>query len=412
MNPSRFPAPSPLLAQWTLDPSVVFLNHGSFGATPRAVLEARHRYEAMMEREPVSFFVEHLEPLMDSMRAELAAFLRCRPEAIAPMPNASIAVATVIESSNLSPGDEILITEHEYPACQNSLRRAAARRGASVVKAPLPFPCPSPHAAAESILSAVTPRTRLVMLSHVTSPSGMILPVEPLVRELESRGVRVLVDGAHAAGMIPTLDLDALGASYYCGNCHKWICSPKGSAFLYVRSDLRQLVRPLALSNNAEKPKPGRSQFLTEFDYIGTQDYSSILAIPDALRIMPTFMPGGWPAIMRHNHDLVLAGRKLVCEALGVEPPCPETMIGSIATIVLPPHAPERHARLMARPSRYHDALQDALVTKHRIQVPVWGVPGHPARFLRLSAQLYTTMEQYHYLVDALKAELALEAAY
>lgn len=366
------------------------------------------RYRARMENEPIRFFVEELQPLMDRVRQALAAFLTCRPECLAPMPNASIAVATVLENVKLAPGDEILTTSHEYPACLNSLRRAAAKWGAKVVMVDLPFPCRGPGEIEEAILAARTDRTRLALISHVTSPSAMVLPVEKLVRELEGAGVACLIDGAHAAGMLPWLDLGGLGASYYTSNCHKWVCSPKGSAFLYVREDLRQGFRPLALSNNAEKPKPGREQFLTEFDYVGTQDYTALLAIPEALGFMASLVPGGWRGVMARNHALAAWGREVVCRGLGVEKPCPDEMVGSTATLVLPEHEPERHARLMARPTRFHDALQDALLSRWRIQAPVWGVGG-TRRFVRVSAQLYNSAAQYQYLARALASEFEAE---
>ena len=406
---SPLPAPSPLAAHWDLDPSIVFLNHGSFGACPRAVLAAQSRLRAEMEREPVAFFVERLFSLMDTMREALGRFLHCPATDLAPVPNATTGVATVFDNLRLDPGDEILFTEHEYEACRNSAKRCAARWGASVIVAPIPFPIASPDAAFDAVLTQVTPRTRLAMISHVTSPTGLVLPVERLVPELERRGVRTLIDGAHAPGMVPTLDLSTLRPSYYTANCHKWVCSPKGSAFLYVRPDLQAGFRPLALSNNAERPVPGRPQFLTEFDYVGTQDVTPLLAIPDAIREVAALVPGGWPEVMRRNHDLCLVGRRLLCDAIGMEPPAPESMIGSIATMVLPPHPPEMRQRLAARPTRYHDALQDALIARHRVQVPVWGLAGKPDRFLRISAQLYNSIDQYAHLATALKAELAAE---
>lgn len=407
---NTLPSYSPLFQNWTLEPDLVFLNHGSFGACPREVLAAQDGYRARMEREPVRFFVEEFQGLMDRTRRDLAGFLGCDWDEIAPVPNATVASATVFDNLNLKPGDEILINEHEYPACQNNARRAAARAGASVVTTSMPFPIAGPEQVVDAILNKVTPRTRLAMISHVTSPTGLVLPVERLVAELESRGVRVFVDGAHAPGMVASLNLGTLKASYYTANCHKWICSPKGGAFLFVRRDRQEGFRPVVLSNNAEKPKAGRAQFLTEFEFVGTADYTPLFAISDALRVMGGMVEGGWPEVMRRNHELAVRGRDLVCQELGIVPPAPEAMLGSIVTMILPTHGPEREARLKARPSAYHDALQDALIRKHRIQVPVWGLAGKPERFVRISAQVYNTIEQYAYLARALKAELAEEA--
>ena len=301
-KPTSLPRPSDLFKNWALDPEVVFLNHGSFGACPRAVLEVQSEMRAKMEREPIRFFMEQMDGLMDGAHAELAGFLKCRAEDLVFVPNATIAVATILMNleRELKPGDELLMTGHEYPACMNSMRRAAERTGAKLISVQLPFPLKSPDEIVSAVMAGVTPRTKVLLISHVTSPSGLIVPVERIVPELEKRGIVVIVDGAHAPGFVAGLDVAKLGASFYTANCHKWICSPKGSAFLHIREDRQKGAggfRPLALSNNAEKPKPGRSQFLTEFDYIGTNDCTSIYAIPDAIACVGGLVPGGWPEV-------------------------------------------------------------------------------------------------------------------
>ena len=401
---------------WALDPAITYLNHGSFGAAPRKVLETQSDLRARMEAEAVKFFVEDYTDLMDAARRALADFVHCNWQDLAPIANATTAVATIldslVDSGRIAPGDELLINDHEYPACQNNFRRAARRSGAKVVTAPIPFPCPDPQAANDAILEKVTAKTRLVLISHVTSPTGLVLNVAPLVAELESRGVHCLVDGAHAPGMVPTLNLNSLNASFYTANCHKWICSPKGSAFLHVRRDLQDELRPLALSNNAEKPNPDRSHFLTEFDYQGTSDQTAFMSIPSAISFMGALLPGGWPQLMQHNHDLCIAGRNLICNELGIEPPAPDSMIGSISTMILPPHDPHNPAlreRLMRRKSAYHDAIQDHILRDNHIQVPFWGLAGKPERFVRISAQLYNSIEQYERLAKAVKAALETE---
>jgi isopenicillin-N epimerase len=255
------PSPSDLAKHWTLDSDVVFLNHGSFGACPRAVLERQSELRARLEREPVRWFIETLDPLMDEARAAAAAFVSCPTEDLVFVPNATQAVATVLLNlePTLKPGDEMLATVHEYPACLNNLRRIAARTGAKLVNVAIPFPLTSPDQVTQAVLSAVTPRTRLALVSQVTSPSGLILPVEQIVPDLERRGIPVILDGAHAPGMTPRADLSLLRPSYYTANFHKWVCSPKGSAILHVRSDRQRDFRPWCLSNNAEKPKPAAS---------------------------------------------------------------------------------------------------------------------------------------------------------
>ncbi len=409
------PTPSEFARHWDLDPGVVFLNHGSFGAAPREVKLAQQRLRDRMESEPVRFFVEAHRGLLDAARDALAHFIHCDPGDIAPVTNATVGVATVlqnlVDSGSLKPGDELLTNTHEYPACQNNLRRAAARTGAKVVSVDLPFPCSGPRAVVDAILAGVTPRTRLALISHVTSPTGLVLPVEDLVPALAKLGVETLVDGAHAPGMIESLDLSGLRPTYYTGNLHKWACAPKGSAFLYVSKERRARApfRPVVLSNNAENAIAGRDQFLTEFDFVGTADYTPFHVLPETLGFMGGLLPGGWTELMRRNRALAIAGREVLCRTLGVEPPAPAEMLGSLATICLPALPPEASARLGARSTRYGNPLQDALLERWKIQVPVWGLAGKPYRTLRIAAQMYNTIQQYEYLAQALKAELAAE---
>ncbi len=399
----NLPKPSDLAHHWALDPEVAYLNHGSFGACPREVLEAQGRRRAQMEREAVRYFIEDYDALIDAARAAVAGFVNASPEDVVFVPNATTGVATALAhlESTLKPGDEILVNDHEYPGCLTNVRRTAARTGASVISVALPFPIKGPEQVEEQVLSRVTARTRVALISHITSPTALVLPVDRIVPELERRGIPVILDGAHAIGQAPGLDVTRLGASYYTSNCHKWLCAPKGVAFLWVRPDRQQGLKPLVLSNNAERPRPGRKHMLTEFDYVGTGDYTGYVSVPDAIRVVGAMAPGGWPEVIRRNHELALRGRDVLCRALGVEPPAPDSMLGSMASVTLPAGPEERP------PSRYHDALQDALLDRHGIQVPVWKGGGH--RLIRISAQLYNSAEQYEHLGAALVEELALE---
>ncbi|MEO1007878.1 MAG: aminotransferase class V-fold PLP-dependent enzyme [Planctomycetota bacterium] len=414
---------------WIHEPGVTFLNHGSFGGCPAAVLETQAAWRARLEAEPVRFFGEDLFGLLDWVRGDVAGFLGCDPGGLVFVPNATTGVATVLANLDLRAGDEILLTDHEYPACANNLRHVAAQSGATPVAATLPFPDPTPDAIVEAVLGRVTERTRAALISHITSASAMVLPVERLVPELERRGVRTIVDGAHVPGHLP-LDLDALAPSYYTGNLHKWVCSPKGSAVLGVREDHRDNFRPMVLSNMAEQPPADRPRLHTEFDYVGTQDPTAVLTVPAALRIMAAIArsepprrspaaelpPDGvldeaWSTIRERNRALAVEGRRIVCDALEAAPPVPDEMTACIALIALPPHDDDARARLEARPTRYHDALQDALLARHRIQVPVHSIPGPGGRVrcVRISAQLFNTREQYAALAEALREELRRE---
>ena len=232
-------SPSPHAALWPLERGLAFLNHGSFGACPTEVLRHQSALRAEMEAEPVRFLSRELDDRLDAARTALAAFVGAAPEDLAFVTNATSGVNAVLRSLPLGPDDELLTTDHAYKACWNTLEFVAERARARVVVAPIPFPLSSPDEVVGAVLSRVTARTRLALLDHVTSPTALILPIERLIAELGRRGIDVLVDGAHAPGMLP-LDLGALGAAYYSGNCHKWLCAPKGSAFLWVRRDRRQ----------------------------------------------------------------------------------------------------------------------------------------------------------------------------
>ncbi|WP_437957166.1 aminotransferase class V-fold PLP-dependent enzyme [Sorangium sp. So ce119] len=398
MSPNAFPDPraGAVRELWPLDPAVTFLNHGSYGACPRAVLEAQQRYRDQVERQPVRFFLRELEPLLDAARGELASFVGADPEDLVFVSNATAGVNTVLRSLPLGADDEICVTDHGYNACRNAAEAAAARAGARVVVAAVPFPIEAPEQVIEAVLAAVGPRTRLVLVDHVTSPTGLVFPVAALAAELAGRGVDLLVDGAHAPGMVP-LDLRALGAAYYTGNCHKWLCAPKGAGFLHVRRDRQGAIRPLVISHGANSPRADRSRFLLEFDWTGTSDPSAALCVADALRFLGALLPGGWPALRAHNRATALAARDVLCEALGCRPPAPDAMIGALATVPLP-DAPSSPPRL--------DPLQDALLERWGIEVPVFAWPASPRRWLRISGQIYNERSHYERLAAALAALL------
>jgi isopenicillin-N epimerase len=383
---------------WPLDPKVVFLNHGSFGSCPLPVLEFQRALRDRMERQPVQFLVRELEPLLDEARAVLARFVGARPENLVFVPNATSGVNTVVRSLGFGPGDELLVTNHEYNACRNALEFAATRAGAKVVVAPVPFPFENPGQLEEAIMGRVTPRTRLALIDHVTSQTAVILPVERLVRELAQRGVDTMVDGAHGPGMVP-LNVEQLGAAYYTGNCHKWLCAPKTAAFLHVRPDRQQLIHPLSISHGYTSPRTDRSRFLIEFGWTGTLDPTACLCVPEALRFMGSLAPGGWSEVMARNRALALEGRKILCQTLEIAPPCPEDCLGSMASVPLP------DAREAERPEPplYLDPLQDQLLARHAIEVPVIAWPGFPRRLLRISAQLYNSSAQCRLLAGALR---------
>lgn len=372
---------------WTIDPTVTFLNHGSFGACPLPVLAAQQQWRERMERQPLQFLGREIETLLDVARSELAAFVGAEADDLAFIPNATTGINAVLRSLEFQPGDELLTTNHEYNACRNALNYVADRAGLQVVVAEVPFPIAASEQVVAAVLEQVSPRTRLVLLDHVTSQTGLVFPITQLVQELSAQGIDTLVDGAHAPGMV-ALNLPALGATYYTGNCHKWLCAPKGAAFLYVQRDRQSQIRPLTISHGANSPRRDRSRFRLEFDWMGTDDPTPYLCVPEAIRWLGSLLPGGWPQLMAHNHELAIAARQRLCHALDQPLPCPNEMIGSLAVVPLP--------------DGDWQALQQALWEQYRIEVPIipWLTP--LSRQLRISAQLYNYFDQYEYLAKAL----------
>jgi isopenicillin-N epimerase len=388
-----------LAALWPLDRDVVFLNHGSFGACPSAVLRQQAALRDELEAEPVRFLSREIDDRLAAARKALAAFVGADPDDLAFVVNATSGVNAVLRSRVFAANDELLVTDHAYNACRNTLNFVAERSGARVVVVTIPFPVGSPSEVVDAVLARVTPRTRLALLDHVTSPTGLILPVERLSAALRGRGVDVLIDGAHAPGMLP-VNLSALGATYYSGNCHKWLCAPKGSAFLWTRRDRQLDVRPLTISHGANAVWPGRSRYRLEFDWTGTSDPTAWLTVPRAIEYLGGLLPGGWPALMARNHALAVDARRLLCEALDTPPPCPDDMIGSLASLRLPDGDGEARWRRV-------DPLQRRLFEAWGIEVPVMSWPAPPRRLIRISAQLYNRREHYERLAQALAKELA-----
>ena len=384
--------PSDFASHWTLDPDVVFLNHGSFGACPKVVLDRQTELRAQMERESLRFFLQELPPLVAEARAVMAAFLGADPADLAFVVNATQGVNAVLRSFPFKPGDEVLVIDHAYAACKNAVDFVVDRSGATTRVVDIPFPLSDPAEVVSAVMAGVTDRTVLAMLDHVTSPTGIVLPIAELTRALEDRGVDVLVDGAHVPGMFP-LDLDALGAHYYTGNAHKWLAAPKGTAVLHVRKDRQDRVRPTSISHAASLP--AGSRFLAEFDWPGTDDPTGWLTLPTAINFFETVMPGGFEAVARRNHQLAVQARAHVCAALGVSPAAPESMIGTLANIELP------WADVPAGADHFQlEPLQRALYEEWRIQIPVIRFGGR--RWIRLSAHLYNDLSQYQLLAHAL----------
>jgi isopenicillin-N epimerase len=409
--------PSALASHWSLDPTVAFLNHGSYGACPTEVLAVQREWRDRLERQPVKFLSRELDGNLAEVRRAVGRFVGADPDDLGLIVNATGGVNAVVRSLRFEPGEEILTTDHEYNAILNVARHVAARDGARVVVTRLPFPAVSDDDVVERIVAGATDRTRLAIISHVTSPTALVLPIARIVAALADRGIDTLVDGAHAPGMVP-LDLDALGAAYYAANLHKWVCAPKGSAFLHVRRDLQAAIRPATISHGANAPETRGPRFRNEFDWQGTQDPTAWLAVPAALDVVGGLVDGGWPAVMARTHAMAVEAGRVVADVLGtaadVEPATllsAEAMIGSMVALPMPPDGPLGGAGSADQSSPLEaDPLQTAIYDRFAVEVPIgpWPVPAAeppspPTRVIRVAMALHNDRDDVDRLVDALE---------
>ncbi len=369
---------------------VVFLNHGSFGACPRPVFDVYQNLQRELEAEPVDFLARErtLPDRLAAARARLAAFVGADRDEIVFVPNTTTGLNIVARSLDLRPGDEILSTDHEYGAMDRTWAFVCGKTGAVHVPRVLPLPLGDPQAVVEAVWGGVSGRTRVLFVSQISSTSGVRLPVEELVARARARGIFTIVDGAHGPGQLD-LDLHALGADVYVGNCHKWLMSPKGAALLYVREDRQDLIEPLAVSWGWRDENPGPSRFIDEQEWIGTRDVSAYLAVPAALDF---FAEHDWPRVRASCRELLLESRARLLDVVHLPAPCPpDPWLLQMAAVPLP-------AGVDAT------ALQLALRRDHLIEVPVTRFANRD--WLRISIHGYNTTGDVDRLVAALRAEL------
>jgi isopenicillin-N epimerase len=374
---------------WLLDPDCAFLNNGSFGATPRAVLDAQRAWQDRMERQLVRFLVAELPELLRGTAERLGQFLGTSGKNIVFVDNATSGVNTVVRSLDWKPGDELLFTSHGYGAVNKAVRYVCQRSGATPVEVHVPFPVRRADEIIDAVAAAITPRTRLAVLDHITSASGLLLPIQDLLAVCRARGVLTLVDGAHAIGQAPT-HLDTLGADFHTGNAHKWLFAPKATAYLYVHPDHQPKVHPLTISWGWP------DGFTKEFDWPGTRDWSNFLALGAALDFYHAIPVQDPDARRREYHNALAAWAAEMLEQAWDSPPtAPSTLRAGMATIALPGCGPATRENA----DRIHDALQQ----NHNIEVPVFAF--QDALYLRISAQSYNMPEDYRRLREAIKKE-------
>lgn len=381
---------SSLADLFLLDPDVVFFNHGSFGATPRPVFESYQRWQRELERQPVHFIKRRLKPALDEARAALAAFLHTSVDNVVFVTNATLGMNIVIRSLDLGPDDEVLTTDQEYGAINNTWNYMAGKRGFRYINQHVPFPATTREDFVEALWQGVTPRTKVISISHITSPTALILPVEEVCRRAREAGILTVIDGAHAPGQIP-LDLDALGADYYVGNCHKWLCAPKGSAFLCAHPDRQRDLEPLIVSHGWGRTADDPARFAEWHQFQGTRDCAAFLAVPDAIRFQEEHH---WDQVRAECHALAGYAKARILEQFDLEPLQPETPAWYAQMVVIP--LPGQDAGNVA------DNVYQRLLDEYRIEVPIFSVQEH--LLMRLSIQAYNTREQLDYFVEALKA--------
>ena len=377
------------IKQWSLDPTIVHLNHGSYGGCPHAVTLAANAWRARLEAAPMKFLVLDWQTELDRARQRLAAFVNAPADRLVFVPNSTTGVAIGLASIELAAGDEIVTTDHAYRACMNQLVRLAAARGATitVVAIPLPF---DPGALIDAVARAITPRTRLALFDHITSPTALCLPIEPLVALAAARGIPVIVDGAHAPGQI-ALDVSAVGATWYAGNCHKWLCGPKGSGFLVIKDDVA--VRPVVTSHGASPEYGPTNRLHAELDWSGTHDPTPHLTVPSAIATVAAF-GGSWPAIYARNHALACELRHRIIDGLGGSSRtprlAPDDALGCMAAIPI---------ELAAGTTPF--AVQTQLL-RDGWEIPIVDFAHGP--FVRVSAHLYNHAGEAELLAAKLRS--------
>jgi isopenicillin-N epimerase len=366
-----------------LKEGITFLNHGSFGAVPRVVFEAHNEWRRRIEAEPVELLGRRNFELIAQAKRPVAQWLGMNDADFGFVTNATEGINAVLRSLNLNAGDELVTTNHVYHAVRQAMRLTARRAGAVVKEVAVNVPVESAEQIVAAVLDGLTPRTRLVVIDHVTSPTALVFPVEEIIAGCTSRGVDVLVDGAHAPGMVP-LNVEKLGSAYYAANLHKWVCAPKGSAFLWVRPDRKKDVHPAVVSHFLDEG------FSREFGWQGTRDIGSWLTVPTALEFMGEL---GWDRVMDHNHRMALWAHELLCRKWGVKPmsPLDGSLLGSMATVSLPPP-------LEALSVEQCEALQQRLYSEFGIEVPLMRWNGRVC--LRVSCQVYNSPAEYERVAE------------
>jgi isopenicillin-N epimerase len=384
-----------LAALFLLTPEVVFLNHGSFGATPRPVFEVYQAWQRRLERQPVQFMVSELEESLNEARETLGRFVNAPADDLVYVPNATFGLNIVARSLALEPGDEVLATDHEYGACRNVWEFMSLKRGYRYVRQPIPMPFATQEEIADQFWRGVTAATKVIFISHITSPTAVRLPVEEICARAKQAGILSVVDGAHTVGQI-TLDMAAIGADFYLSNGHKWLCSPKGSAFLYTRRERQPMIEPLVVGWGwgPERDRTSGSDYVDFLQYLGTNDLSAYLAVPAAIAFQQQH---NWTAVRQHCHALLGEAIARICALTGLETVYPDSTYYQQMAIAPLPHIKDLRA------------MKEALLDAYGVEVPLIDWKGR--HFIRISIQGYNSREDIDALLVALEGLLPRHAA-
>lgn len=373
-------------SQFQIRSDLTFLNHGSFGACPRPVFEAYQQWQLRLEEDPVEFLGRRRNDLLREAREQLATYVGTQADQLVFVENATFGVNIVARSLQLEPGDEVLATDHEYGASDRTWRFLCGQRQVRYINQPIPLPLTSDEEILEYLWRGVTTRTRVIFISHITSPTALIFPLEKICQRARAAGILTVVDGAHAPGHIP-LHLDELGVDFYIGNCHKWLCAPKGAGFLYARPEHQALLQPLIVSWGWESLAPSASPFQDYFGWVGTKDPASYLSVPAAIAFLREY---DWETVRQACHELASSARQRIASLVGSEQICPDSpqWWGQMCSIPLPDgdaHTLQRHLR-----------------EAWNIEVPV--ISWQNRRLIRLSLQGYNSPADIEHLLTALQA--------
>lgn len=378
-----------------LEDGVIFLNHGSFGACPKPVFEVYQEWQLELERQPVRFLGRQALDLLADARSELATYLNTQPGNLVYTPNPTTAINMVVRSLGLEAGDEILSSDHEYGAMDRTWRHICSLTGAKYVQQPITLPVTTPEDFIEEFLAGITHRTRIIFLSQITSLTALTFPVQEICVKAREIGIISIIDGAHVPGHMP-LDLQVINADIYTGACHKWLCAPKGSAFLYAHPDIQPRLDPLVVSWGYEADKPGPSQFIDYHEWQGTRDLAAFLSVPSAIQYQEE---NDWNEVSQRCHNLALEAQSRINSLTCLEPlsPASSEWFQQMVAVRLPTEIDP-------------ESLKNYLYDNHNIEVLTHTWQELP--FLRASFQAYNTASDLDTLLDGLSAYLSKEEKY